>query len=67
MYNVYCISIYLFKYLLSYGSSGLVLDRSLGKHGEDLSNATIGDPDLGAVQDPVLSIWRQLSSGLKQK
>jgi hypothetical protein len=34
----------------------------LGKNGEDLGQASITNPDLGAVQDPALAIWRWNSS-----
>ena len=47
-----------------FGLAGhLVLDRRLSENSEDFSQAAATDPDLLSVQDPVLAVWWQLSSG----
>ena len=47
------------------GGAGLgVLDGRLGEDGEDLCDASVRDPDLGAVEDVVLAVLAQLGAGL---
>ena len=41
-----------------------VLDGGLGEDGEDLGDAAVGDPDLGAVEDVVLAVGAELGAGL---
>ena len=36
-----------------------ILDRSLSKDGEDLGDATVGDPDLRSVEHPSFSVWSE--------
>ena len=50
--------------LLSGGAGGRVRDRGLAEHREDLGDATVGDPDLAAVEDPVRPLLIELGPGL---
>ena len=50
--------------LLSCGAGSRVSDGGLGEHGEDLSNSSIGDPDLATIEDPVGALLIELGPGL---
>merc|ERR1719220_2206183 len=50
--------------LLCLGSSCWVNNWRLGKDGEDLSNSSIGDPDLASIKNPVSSSLIQNCPGL---
>ena len=50
--------------LVSLRAGGGILYGGLGEHGEDLGDSSVGDPDLGAVHDVVLSVRGKFGPGL---
>ena len=52
-------------YLLGCCPCGLIGDRGFGEHGEDFGDSAVGNPDLAAVQHPVLAVGAQLGAGLQ--
>ena len=58
-------TLYLPLYLFGCRSRGLIGDRGFGEHCENFGDSAVGNPNLAAVQHPVLAVSAQLGAGLE--